>query len=904
MPEPERLGWSPTRTRTEFRCNPVGITVRSPRLQWALPGDAAVERQAAFQVLVAQDRDRLTSSLADWDSGWVETDDATCEYPGGGAATGARFWWTVRVRAESGATSDWSTPGFWELGLLQFEEWDARWIRRSERGRKLPDRAVNAFRRGFRLDRLPLQARVYVSALGMYELVVNAERAGNALYRPGWTDVSRRVQFQVVDVLDALRIGENVVGALLAPGWFSGRIASRVATEDASHPDVKAPELLLRLECRFEDGTAIAVCSDERWQWAPWAISSSDLYDGEDWDRRLLRSTWASVQDVGPWSPVEIGTGSSGTLVGERCDPVRVTRRTVPEIAWRSDGTALVDSGRNDTGFLDLTVREEPGRLVEVEYGEILDPEGNLYRENLRGARCADRFICAGGGPEELAPKFSYRGYRYAQVTGLTSPSSLLKAEAVQVGSPMERIGWFRSSERLLEQLYELMVCSLEANYVDVPTDCPQRNERLGWMADALLFAPVASYTYDIAAFMSKWFDDVLDARTAAGGFADIAPRPTARWSERPSEGAPAWADAGVQLPWLMYERYGDREVLRRMYPAMLDWLKLVHEQNEDGIWRAGRGQDYGDWVPVGLDTSHALFATCWLYRSTKTAQRIAELLEDSESAAWLGRRANVVRNAFTSAYVDLQSGIVRDVNPRAESASARRFAPMMGEETQTAYVLALCFGLLDGDVARKAGARLGELVQRAGRRLETGFAGSAFLLSALEQAGFPGLAYDLLLRREMPSLGFMVERGATSVWERWDGLDAAGWPACPIMNSFNHYAMSSMLVWIVEGVCGLRPLPGGHGVQAVRFAPALSRRVHDAEFELQAPAGRLVLRWSWDGDRRVVGSVKVPPGMRCTLAGELSVDDVVGGAVAEEMGEQDADVGPGEYEVVWSVRP
>ena len=900
------LMWVPQRVRAELRANPLGVQSERPRLDWRSPDTTGLSRQVAYQLVVATAADRLGKGGEVWDSGWVDSTAPQATYGGPALESRQRLWWMVRVRNAAGGTSDWSEPAFWEMGLLRRADWTASWIRRSEQGHRLPDRAVYLFRRSFSLDAAPVRARAYVTALGCYELVINGITVGDGLLRPGWTDSHRRVQYQVVDLSDHLRAGDNVVGVLLAPGWFAGKISSAGAVEDSSHPDVRTPELLVQVETEYRDGHRSVLGSDESWVWAPSAILSSDLYDGEDWDCRLLRAGWAGgdVIDSGPWHRVELSTGTSGLLVGERGAPLRVIGVAPVHTSWRPDGSALIDSGCNDTGFLRLRVREAPGRQVEVSYGEVVDPAGNLYRANLRRARCQDNFVCAGGGVEQLSPSFSYRGYRYAEVRGLSGEDSLVGADAVAIGSDMERTGRFRSSERLLEQMHELMVCSLRANYVEVPTDCPQRDERLGWMADALLFAPVAAYTYDINAFISKWFDDVLDARTSDGGFSDIAPRPSARWSHQPPVGAPAWADAGVQLPWLIYERYGDRELVERAFPAMLTWLELVHRDNPDGIWRHGRGNDYGDWVPAGPDTSHDLFSTSWLYRSSVVGRQVAELVGDAPASKWLAERVKVVRRAFLEHYVDPTNGQVRDLSPGGSSA-AQRFAPVTAPETQTGYVLALAHGLLQGELAEKAGRRLVEMVVDAGHRLETGFAGSAFLLAALERAGSTGLAYDLLLRQEPPSLGFMVSQGATSVWERWDGVDADGWPACPTMNSFNHYAMSSMLSWLVEGVCGLRPAPSIPALGKIRFAPALSRRVHDVAFDLAAPAGLLALSWEWDGDDRVIGTVRVPQGMRCTIAGTVSVDDDVVGAVAEgaDTGRpRERVVGAGEHEVVWQV--
>jgi len=783
--------------------------------------------------------------------------------------------------------------------------WTASWISRPSTGDGLSARAAFLLRRRFVVGGRPRRAQVFATALGTYELAVKGAKAGDALMRPGWTDYRRRAQYQKVDVTELLRPGDNVIGAILAPGWYGGRIGSE--DPESSGEPAPVPEFLCQLELEPEGGDVLTIATDERWEWHQSAIVSSDLYDGEEWDRRLLDEDWSALDHAGTWEAVERSRGTAGELVPQRGAPLRATRSAQAHVTWQQDGSALVDSGRNDTGFLRLRVNERRGRRVEVRYAEILGPTGQLYRDNLRGARCADSFVCAGEGPEELAPSFSYRGWRYAEVSGISEPARLLGAESVSIGTEMARTGWFSCSEPLLEEIYELMVCSLEANYVEIPTDCPQRDERMGWMADALLFAPVAAYTYDIGPFMAKWFVDVLDARTPSGGFADVAPRPSARWPGRSFEaGAPAWADAGVQLPLLMYERYGDKESLEMMFPAMYDWLRLVHQDNPDGIWRNGRGNDYGDWVPAGEDTSHDLFSTCWLYRSTVVGAKVAGLVGADQACDWLEGRAAFVREAFVENYVDPRTGRIRDPSIAAPKVGPEGAYGSLAPETQTGYVLALVFGLLEPEMAAAAGRHLADMVVRAGRRLRTGFSGSAHLLSALEQAGHPGLAYDLLLRRDPPSLGFMVDMGATSVWERWDGLDAAGQPHSSTMNSFNHYAMGSMLSWLIEGICGLRPAAGVPALGEIRFAPAVSRRLSRAAFTFEAPSGRLELGWAWDGGSRVVGQVRVPAGMTCSVVGTVAVDDderaIADAGSPHGAGAPGQLVGAGDHEVVWHV--
>lgn len=895
------IPWRPVNLRCEFLADPVGIGTGRPFLQWCVPPVAGKFRQEAFQLRAAPSAGELVGGEVTWQGEWTASSAQHARWPGPEQSSRERTYWSVRVRASTGELSDWSDPAFWEVGLLRRSDWVASWARPPDPAGRGPARGVYALRRLFSLAEAPVSARLYASALGVYELYLNGERVGDALLRPGWTDYRKRAQYEVLDVGALLRAGDNVLLALLAPGWYSGRIATRA--EPTSCQPVRTPELLVQLETKFSDGTISRLVTNELWEWAPSEIESSDFYDGEVSDRR--RSFPLDGTDGQRWSPVEIGTGTAGQLVAHRGPPVRVVSTTRAALEPREDGAVLVDSGRNDTGYLKLQVREQPGRRVDVVYAEVLDPSGRLYRDNLRGARCIDSFTCAGGGLETLAPTFSYRGYRYAEVRGLSAPGNLVSAEAVSISSDIPRTGYFRSSEPLLEQVYGLMECSLRANYVDVPTDCPQRDERMGWMADALLFAPVAAYTYDISAFMSKWLDDILDARTPLGGFADIAPRPSSSWPGTSfTGGAPAWADAGVLLPWLIYQRYGNLEVLERTYPAMLDWLRLVHEANPEGIWRHERGNDYGDWVPVGPDTSHDLFSTCWLYRSSTVASKVAHLLGDDESERWLAERSSAVRAAFTKNYVDVSTGRIADAHARPSEA-ASRFAPLAGEETQTGYVLPLVFEMLDEAVAAKAGERLAQLVISAGRRLQTGFSGSAFLLDALERGGHPGLAYDLLLRTEAPSLGFMAKMGATSVWERWDGLGEDGWPACPTMNSFNHYAMASMLVWLIEGVCGLRPAGTATALSALAFRPAISSKVRQVHFSFEAPTGHLELGWGWEGEGKVVGRLSVPPGTTCALASSVPVDDVVGAGVAvgADGGPlSSSEVGAGDHEVVWQV--
>ena len=890
--------WQPERLRCERLVDPTPIGTTRPNLSWQMPRGDTSDSADACQVRIAGTREALGADSLSWQSAWLANNVGRWRYAGPALASRDERWWTVRVRTREGIEGPWASPARFAVGLLQREEWQATWIRRPDQSSG--KRSAYFIRRRFAVDTLPVRAYAYVSGLGVARSAVNGHAVGDGLLRPGWTDYRRRVQYDRIDFSAQLIAGENVFATEIAPGWYSGRIATH-ASADA--PYVPIPEFLAQIELELPTGERITIPTDESWEWAPSPILSSDLYDGEDWDLRLADAAFADTASAFQWDHVECSTGTAGELVVPRAAPVRVLRSAPARQEWRSDGTVLLDSGCNDTGFLELVVSEPAGRRIEVSYGELLDPAGNLHRDNLRSARCMDTFICSGRDEERLAPAFSYRGYRYAEVRGLSAPEHLRSARALTISSDMKRTGWFRSGAIALERIYDLMVSSLQANYVEVPTDCPQRDERMGWLADALLFAPIAAYTFDISAFMAKWFADIRDARTPEGAFPDIAPRPSARWPGRSFDpGAPGWGDAGILLPWLMYERYGDDEVLAEMFPAMLRHLDLIHRANPDGIWRAGRGKDYGDWVPAGPDTSHDLFGTCWLYRSTAVAAQIAGLLGRGDEHRRLADLAEHVQSAFQDSYVEKDNGRVRDLAPTG-SLAASAFAPLLASETQTGYVMALALGLIEGELATRAGNHLAALVRASGGRLRTGFCGSAFLPAVLERVGHADLAYDLLLQEEPPSLGFMAKMGATSVWERWDGLDNEGWPACPTMNSFNHYAMSSMLSWLVEGVCGLRPKPGVPALSEILFAPAVSRQIPSAEFRFDAPSGHLELAWEWIDAQRIRGRLCVPPGMSAEIAQMLAVDGEPHAARRRDVsdGVMEA-VSAGVHEILWEI--
>ena len=402
MPQGQDLDWRPERLRCDRLVAPAGISTAHPRFSWRLPAFAGDDPQVAFQVLAGTGPESGGPNADVWDSGWVGSGMTEVAYGGRPLESRETVTWWVRASTASRGTSDWSMPAHFDVGLLSRDDWSASWVGRPPVPGQLPGRAAYLLRRRFGLSSVPVRARAFVTALGTYELWVNATRVGDGLLRPGWTDYRRRAQYQVVDVTPFLVAGDNIIGAVLAPGWYAGRIDSRAAAGSAE--PVPVPELLCQLEMEQGNGVRTTIVTDENWEWRPFAILSSDLYDGEDWDRRLLDWRWASIDDVSQWEGVECTRGTGAALVPERAEPIRVINVSQSKVTWRDDGSALVDSGRNDTGFLRLKVDEARGRKISVSYGEILDPAGRLYRENLRDARCTDTFVCGGDGPRSSRP--------------------------------------------------------------------------------------------------------------------------------------------------------------------------------------------------------------------------------------------------------------------------------------------------------------------------------------------------------------------------------------------------------------------------------------------------------------------------------------------------------------------
>ncbi|GLH99547.1 alpha-L-rhamnosidase [Phytohabitans aurantiacus] len=824
-----------TSVRFEHHDEPLGIGEPSPRLSWRVTTAEPGWLQAGYEVRALDDAGAVA-----WTSGRIDSGESHL-VPWPGPPLGSRARLAVQVRAWGAATepTPWSDPHAVEAGLLAPGDWTAEVV--APGWDEEPEGPVPAFRREFQIERSVRRARLYATAHGVYELWLNGVRVGDHVLAPGWTSYHHRLRYQTYDVTGALRAGGNALGALVAEGWYRGRLGFGGGRRDIWGDRTG---LLVQLEVEYEDGSVAVVATDGSWRSAPSATTLASLYDGETHDARRAHAGWAEPGfDDTAWAAVLSQPLDATRLVAPDGPPVRRTELVEPVAILRTpSGKTIVDFGQNLVGRLRIRPRGPAGTEVVLRHAEVLE-DGELGVRPLRLVKAEDRYILGGTGDvEEWEPSFTFHGFRYAEVSGWPGELSPADLTAVVCHSDMRRTGWFSCSEPLLERLHDNVVWAMRGNFLDVPTDCPQRDERLGWTGDLQVFAPTASFLYDCAGVLTSWLRDVRAEQLASPTQTPPLVVPDVLGWAFP---AAAWSDVVTIAPWVLYERYGDLELLRRQYDSMVAWVDRVAElAGPDLIW--DRHFQFGDWLDptappeaaADTRTDGALVATAYFARSARIVSTVADLLGEEEDAKRYGRLADDVRAAFAREYVTPSGRVASD--------------------SQTAYALALRFDLLPDPARReRAGDRLAELVHTRDYHIGTGFVGTPLIADALVDAGQTQVAYRLLLERTCPSFLYPVTMGATTVWERWDSMLPDGSINPGEMTSFNHYALGAIADWLHRTVAGLAPAAPGYRRLAVRPRPGggltHARAVHET------PYGTAAAGWSTlDGELLV--SVTVPP--------------------------------------------
>jgi alpha-L-rhamnosidase len=848
--------------------DPLGIDVARPRLSWELTSRRRGERQTAYQIRVSGSPDALkTGRGLLWDSGRVAS-DATAQIVYGGRALGSgqECWWSVRSWDRDGKPSPFSAPARWTMGRLSRSDWKAKWIGlesptndqrpttndqrpatgdRRPGGRQLVLPPSPFLRKEFAVGKRVRRATLYATALGLYEMRLNGRRVSEDLFRPGWTDYRKRVYYQTYDVTPQLRPGPNVLGAILADGWACGYVG--LGGRDRYR--IGRPRLLAQLEIAYADGTSETIVSDGSWKATTGPILEADLLMGESYDARLELAGWdrptndrrPTTNDRRPmaddWRAVTVYPDWEARLEASPGPPVRRMREVKPvRMTEPSPGVFVFDLGQNIVGWARLAVTGPAGTQVRLRFAEVLNPDGTLYTTNLRGARCVDTYVLKGGGSEVWEPRFTFHGFRYVEVTGYPGRPPRDAITGIVAYSAMPDAGTFACSNPMVTQLQQNIVWGQRGNFLEVPTDCPQRDERLGWTGDAQIFVRTSCHNMDVATFWTKWMMDLVDAQRPNGAFTDVAPYVAA------GSGTAAWGDAGIVVPWTLYQVYGDRRILETHYDAMAKWIAYL-EQNSRDLLRPARG--YGDWVAAGSRTPTDVLATAYFAQSARLLGRMARAIGRTEDARRYEALFGRIRDAFQRAYVT-PDGRVKG-------------------ETQTCYVLALAFDLLPKAQQEAAARYLVEDIQRRDWHLSTGFVGSRDLLPVLTQVGQNEVAYRLLTQESYPSWGYTIRQGATTIWERWDGIRPTGGFQDPGMNSFNHYAFGSVGQWLYSTVAGIDTDPERPGFRHLLIRPRPGGGITWTRATYRSIRGPIATDWRQEG-RRFALNVSVPPNTTATI--------------------------------------
>jgi alpha-L-rhamnosidase len=830
--------------RCEYRVDPVGIDAARPRLGWQLRSADRGTVQSAYQLQVTR------GGRTVWDTGRVASDRSVhVEYAGPALESSARYVWRVRVWDGAGRGSAWSAPASWEMGLLKPEDWKASWVETAADEDPSVSQPSPMMRGAFTVKGKVRSARAYVTSLGLYELEINGRRVGDEVLTPGWTSYGKRLQYQTYDVTAHLRPGANVVGAMLGDGWYRGNLAFR------KQRNTYGRHLALRCQLRLEyDGGRVeTVGTDGTWKSATGPVRMSDIYNGETYDARMERPGWSAPgYDDKDWTAVRVAEPAGRALVAPAGPPVRRIEELKPVRVLKTPaGETVVDMGQNMVGWVRLRVQGPAGTSITLRHFEVLDKTGNVYTANLRAAKQLVTYVLKGGGVEIYEPHFTFQGFRYVAVEGW--PGELAadgSVTGVVVHSDMPVTGRFTASNPMLEKLQHNILWGQKGNFVDVPTDCPQRDERLGWTGDAQVFSRTAAFNMDVAGFFTKWMGDVAADQNAKGSVPFVVPDVLSQ-GDQFAGGSAAWADAATIIPWTMYLSYGDARLLERQYPSMKAWVEYMRrEAGEKALWNTGF--HFGDWLAFattasdypGATTGKDLIATAFLAHSTDLLQRAAMVLGRKEDAAEYAALLPRIKEAFRKEFV---------------TAAGR-----VGENTQTAYALALQFDLLPEEMRAEAASRLAADVKTRGH-LTTGFVGTPYLCHVLSRYGQTDLAYRLLNRTDYPSWLYPVTQGATTIWERWDGLKPDGSFQDAGMNSFNHYAYGAVGEWMYRVVAGLEIDPSEPGYKHVLVQPQPGGRLSAAEARLETLYGEAASGWALADGKATVTAV-VPPNTHGTV--------------------------------------
>ena len=805
----------------ENRIDPIGIDVTAPRLSWVLASNKRNSSQSAYQIQVYTSMSTDKSNLV-WDSSKVISDESVhIMYNGPDLLSSQKYYWRVRVWDQNGSGSKWSSVNMWQMGLLNSSEFKADWIEVD--ADNTIDRSSPLFRNEFKVSKKIASAIATITAHGLYVAYINGQKIGDAYFTPGWTSYNKRLQYQTYDVTKLLQQGDNAIGAILGSGWYRGTLAW------GNEKYGKTLALLLQLEVKYVDGTSEIIGTNKNWKTATGEILNSEIYNGELIDARKEKEGWKlpSYNDQ-EWNLVKVKDFDKTNLIATMNEPIRKHEKfEVIEVITTPEGDKVLDFGQNLVGFVQVKIKGNKGDEVILKHAEVLDKNGNFYTANLRAATQENKYILKGGEEEIFEPHFSWQGFRYVRVKGISGKLDPANFTAVALYSDMNTTGGFTTSNKLINQLQHNIEWGQKGNFLDVPTDCPQRDERLGWTGDAQVFFNTAAFNMQVDNFFTKWMKDVKADQLENGSVPHVIPNVL-----NPHDGASAgWADVSTIIPWNLYLNYGDIAILENQYTSMKGWVNYMRSQSENYLWN--RGSHFGDWLFYRPDddndgrsalTDKYLIAQCFYANSTQLLINTAEIL---------GKQNEV--EEYTALLVNIKEAFINEYTTRNGS---------LVSNSQTAYVLALNFDMLPENLREQAAKRLADNIRSYNYHLTTGFLGTPYLCHVLTRFGYHDLAYTLLMQKSYPSWLYPVTQGATTIWERWDGQKPNGDFQTISMNSFNHYAYGAIGDWMYKTLGGINSSSktDGVGYKKIILKPHVDNKLVSKKEEEQSEDERLTM--------------------------------------------------------------
>jgi len=838
----------------EYKINPISIDVTNPRLSWKLITLQRNLHQTAYEIRVGTNAASLIKGRnLVWTSGRVLSDRSVHIYYGGPPlASRQKVYWQVRVWNNKSQTSPWSQINSWKMGLLKPDDWTARWIQSNDAldttGGPSP-----MFRKVFMLGHKVKAAHLYISAHGLYEAQLNGKRIGDDYFVPGFTSYNKRLQYQVYDVTSGLHRGLNAFGVTIGDGWYRGYTYDRKKNVYG-----KKLALLFQLEVIYTDGKQQVFVSDKSWKVAYGPIQSSSFFNGEVYDANKEKRGWttAAYKDDA-WEPVKQKNKVKDYLIASAGPPVKKQERFFPlKVFTTPEGDRVVDFGQNLVGWVQFKLKAKAGDTLRLFHAEVLDQKGNFYTKNLRSAKQEITYVFRSDSVETYEPHFTFQGFRYLKIVGYTGPIDSTNVAAYALYSDMDQTGKFTTSNPLINQLQHNILWSQKGNFIEIPTDCPQRDERMGWTGDAQAFCLTATFNMDVAGFFTKWLKDLSADQVKNGAVPYVIPNVL----DSTYSAASGWSDVATIAPWTIYLAYGDKEVLRQQYESMKAWVTYIQQHSRNNLWDTGN--HFGDWLfYAGTDyedgaahTDKNLIAQAFYAYSTQLLINAAKILNKEEDEKKYIQLLINIKKAFLSEYV----------TPNGRMISG----------TQTSYVLALNFDLLPENLRESAAKRLVQNIDGYDGHITTGFLGTPYICHVLSRFGYTDRAYELLMNESYPSWLYPVKNGATTIWERWDGIKPDKSFEDPGMNSFNHYAYGAIGDWMYGVIAGINTDETAPGFRKMIIAPHPGGKLKNAEAELETQYGKVKSAWSVDSGKITI-DITVPPNTTAQIVLPLVNGDV-----------------------------